>query len=281
MAELVRDLSKARDAYVHRDSDSSLAAHKMKFSKIGITDSQHERNEDGHSDAGDYLKSMVFGGLDGTVTTFTLVCAAIGGHYTMQTLVVLGLAKVLGDAVSMGLGDAISEMAENSFVRAEKDREQWEMENYLEGELEEMVELYVKKGFKEGDARLILQTMVQKNPEFFLNHMLVQELGLMPVDEEDDPWKKGLVMFASFGACGSLVLAPFLLFEHELASNRSTAYVMSATITACVLGGLGWMKAGYTNQTKWKSAMNYMFVGALSASVAYIVSLLARHAANE
>ena len=267
MASNVRDLGKAQNAYDRRDSKESIMAHRRKYTAIDGLDNCDKNSEDGHSDAGDYLKSFIFGGLDGTVTTFTLACAAIGGNYPVQTLMVLGVAKVLSDAISMGLGDAMSEMAETEFVNAEKAREKWEMQNYLEGELEEMVELYVKKGFEEKDASQILNIMVKKNPEFFLNHMLVQELGLMPPDEDDNPLLKGLVMFCSFAICGMAVLIPFVVAEKftlHHSSSRNMAYMVCIAITVCVLGGLGVVKARFSETESCKERFQYIAVGGLS-----------------
>lgn len=284
MASRIRDLEEAKLAFARRDSKESILAHSKKrgYTEIdgtvvpGARDrSDSSSKEAGHSDAGDYVKSLVFGGLDGTVTTFTLVCAAIGGGYRMSTLITLGVAKVLSDAISMGLGDAVSEMAEMSFVKNEKAREKWEMETYLEGEIEEMVELYVSKGFKENDARSILELMVAKNPEFFLNHMLVQELGLMPPDDDNNPLKKGAVMFSSFLVCGLLVIFPFAIIEEsgELDHSRPlVAYVISVMISIIVLGSLGAYKASITRQERGKGALQYIGVGCLSAATAFFVS---------
>lgn len=276
MADKVRDLDKAKGAYDRKDSKESIMAHRRKYTQIeGMEDCS--TSEDGHTDAGDYLKSFIFGGLDGTVTTFTLVCAAIGGSYPVSTLMVLGIAKVLGDAISMGLGDAMSEMAESEFVKAEKAREKWEMQNFLEGELDEMVELYVKKGFEKKDAQQILNLMVKKNPEFFLDHMLVQELGLMPPDEDDSPVMKGIVMFCSFACCGMCVLVPFVVAERSTLSRSSSrvfAYSICVGITMLVLGGLGVIKAKVSKQSEFKSAIQYIAVGGFSAFVAFGISSL-------
>ena len=48
----------------------------------------------------------------------------------------------------------------------------------LQGEIKEMVDLYVEKGISQPDAENIISTM-SKYPEFFVDHMMVQELGLM------------------------------------------------------------------------------------------------------
>ena len=80
----------------------------------------------------------------------------------------MGLANLVADAISMGLGDALSEKAELEHVRREHKRENWEMDNNPKGEIEEMVELYLEKGVSEEDARLILSTFSKyKDCEWF------------------------------------------------------------------------------------------------------------------
>ena len=48
-----------------------------------------------------------------------------------------------------------------------------------------MVEIYMERGLSEEDATTIINTMA-KYKEFFVDHMMVMELGLMPVDAEDE-----------------------------------------------------------------------------------------------
>jgi VIT1/CCC1 family predicted Fe2+/Mn2+ transporter len=95
-----------------------------------------------------------------------------------QVIIVTGFAKLLGDALAMGLGDAISESAEHTLTRGEYKREAWEFKNYPEGEVAEMVDIYVGKGFSREDAARAIGIMTRK-PEYtdaFIKHMLVQEL---------------------------------------------------------------------------------------------------------
>jgi hypothetical protein len=46
----------------------------------------------------------------------------------------------------MGVGDSLSTKAENDHALAEKKREEWEYDNCREGEVKEMVDLYMEKG---------------------------------------------------------------------------------------------------------------------------------------
>ena len=105
----------------------------------------------------------------------------------------------------MGMGEYLSALSEHQYVLSERQREEWEFQNYPQGEVEEMVELYKEQGFPEDDARTIM-TIMAKHHEFFIDHMMVQELGLMPPDEHGNPAMNGLVIFLAFFSFGLVPL---------------------------------------------------------------------------
>ena len=74
---------------------------------------------------GDYVKSMIFGGLDGILTSFAIVAGAAGGGLPVQVVMVLGFSNIFADAFSMGMGEYLSSKAHNEFVMKEKERETW------------------------------------------------------------------------------------------------------------------------------------------------------------
>ena len=82
-------------------------------------------------------------------------------------------------------------------------------DNYEEGEIQEMIELYVSKGFSEHEASTVIHTMA-KHPEFFVNHMMVEELGIMPPNATVIPWRGGLARALGFLVVGFLITAPAL-----------------------------------------------------------------------
>jgi DNA damage-binding protein 1 len=77
----------------------------------------------------------------------------------------------------MGVGEFLSSKAENEWILSERQREAWEMENYPEGEVSEMIEIYEEKGLTNADAKLIVETMA-KYKEFFVDVMMMHELEL-------------------------------------------------------------------------------------------------------
>ena len=77
------------------------------------------------SDHGDFVKSLIFGGLDGIITTFAIVAAVAGSDMDTDVVILMGIANLMADGISMGLGDYLSEVAENNFVNKEREREMW------------------------------------------------------------------------------------------------------------------------------------------------------------
>ena len=77
----------------------------------------------------------------------------------------------------MGVGEFLSSKATNEWILSERRREEWEMENYPEGEIKEMIDIFHEKGLSEADAKLVIETMA-KYKDFFVDMMMQQELEL-------------------------------------------------------------------------------------------------------
>ena len=87
-----------------------------------------------HQEEGGFLKPLIFGGLDGILTSFAIVAGAAGGQLSVPVVLVLGFSNILADALAMGVGEFLSSKAENEWILSERKRESWEMETYPEGE---------------------------------------------------------------------------------------------------------------------------------------------------
>lgn len=55
-----------------------------------------------------YLPQIIYGGIDGLVTTFAVVAGATGGGLSAKTVIIMGIANVLADGVSMSIGAYLS-----------------------------------------------------------------------------------------------------------------------------------------------------------------------------
>jgi VIT1/CCC1 family predicted Fe2+/Mn2+ transporter len=59
-----------------------------------------------------YLKEFVYGGIDGSVTTFAVVAGATGAKLDAGVIIVLGFANLIADGFSMSVGNYLSEKSE-------------------------------------------------------------------------------------------------------------------------------------------------------------------------
>jgi VIT1/CCC1 family predicted Fe2+/Mn2+ transporter len=258
---------KARRAHEEGDKDASRAAHELKLAP--------EKHKTG---AGDYIKSIVFGGMDGVGTTFAVVSAVFGANLNFGTTLIMGFANLLGDGISMGMGDFLSERAEIAFVRKEQQRERWECDNYLEGEKREMVEIYLERGFAQEDAEKIVDIYTRK-PEYFdafVESMMVYELGLQPSSGDEAPFKNGLVTFASFMLLGVIPLIPYVITAavygtSGLAGDSLATFIISVVLAFGTMFTLGSITSRFTASTWIRAGLFMLANGFIVTAAAYLI----------
>jgi len=68
--------------------------------------------KEAHKKGGERMKTCPFGGLDGIITTFAVVAGAGGGGLSVEVVLIMGFSSLVADALSMGVGDALSSKAE-------------------------------------------------------------------------------------------------------------------------------------------------------------------------
>ncbi len=50
----------------------------------------------------------MFGGVDGIITTFSVVAGTTGAGLSSGVVIILGIANLFADGISMGVGDYLS-----------------------------------------------------------------------------------------------------------------------------------------------------------------------------
>jgi DNA damage-binding protein 1 len=264
--DLKEATSAAQDAHKTGDAEASKLIHDQKAAA-------HAHAEK-HGGAGaDFVKSIVFGGLDGIITTFAIVAAVAGANLDPEVVILMGFSNVLADGISMGLGDYLSSKAENDYILHERKREAWEYDNYPEGEIAEMIDIYVSKGFSREDATTIITTYTSK-PEYrdlFIDHMMVEELGHQVPDEDDNPAMDGLVTFLSFLFFGSIPMWFYVAFVGAGYDEADVMFAVACVATVITMFSLGAFKAKITKQPMMKAGLLMTLNGSLAAGSAYLL----------
>ena len=256
-----------KEAYKQQNAKQSRALHDENVLKIAMQPEQHKQ-------MGDYVKSLIYGGLDGIITTFAIVTSVEGAQLSTSTMLVFGFANLIADGLAMGIGDYLSEMSEIEYIISEKEREKWEFSNYEEGEVQEMVQIYEQNGISKDDAMLMLRTM-SKYKKFFIDHMMTMELQLKPPSGDEEPVKGGLVTLASFLLFGCVPLLSYVAFngiEFDRSASIDPKFAISIVMTVLTLFGLGVLKGRLTESSMLKSGLFIAANGIFAAAAAYLIA---------
>ncbi len=262
----VKRLDKSREAYAARDKDAGARAHDPAYIARVVEDS-----DDIHG-GGEYryLGDVVYGGLDGIITTFAIVSGVAGAHMGTGAILIMGIANLLADGISMATGAYISSKSEQQSYAEERQREAWEREHFPEGEKTELYEIYQKRGYSEEDARELVDILF-RNSELWLDTMMSEELDMHSDDKR--PLYAGLVTLVAFVAAGAVPLSIYLL-GLVVTLPGGWSYPISITLSALALFGLGSLRVRVTRRPPLRSGLEMLLIGGLAAGVAYVVGSL-------
>ncbi|RPI02415.1 MAG: hypothetical protein EHM72_04215 [Calditrichaeota bacterium] len=254
---LTRNLEKAREAFKHRNPATSQLAHS-------------HQPEEHKQEQGQHLKSIVYGGLDGIITTFAIVAGVAGAALSSGVVLILGFANLIADGLSMAIGDYTSTRAENQYFASERQRELWEVENYPDGEKQELLDLYINKGISPPDAEAIV-ALISKNKKAWVDIMMVEELGI--IESSESPLKNALATFLSFVVLGFVPLAVFVL-SYFIPWLKPNAFYFAVAMTGITLFGLGAFQSRFTGQNWLKSGTEIVLIGGIAAAAAFLIGFL-------
>jgi hypothetical protein len=79
-----------------------------------------------------HIKSIVYGGLDGIITIFSMVASTSGANLTASILITIGFANLLADAFSMSISDYLSSKADSEYQTTIDTQRMEQLEKYPE-----------------------------------------------------------------------------------------------------------------------------------------------------
>ncbi len=255
---LSRNLEKALQAYANRDRQASKQAH------------DPQAAEEHQTERGQLIRSLIYGGLDGIITTFAVVAGVAGAALEPTVVLILGFANLFADGLSMAIGDYLSTRAEQEYQASERAREEWEINNYPEGEQRELVDLYETKGMSRDDAQTVVG-IISKHHAAWVDIMMVEELGIITSDES--PFRNALATFLSFAAFGFVPLLTYVLGTF-IPVIQSASFLFAGTLTGATLFVLGALKTLLTNRSWLRSGIEMLVVGGAAAAAAYGIGAL-------
>ena len=217
-----------------------------------------------------YLAEVVYGGIDGSVTTFAVVAGAAGAHLDSSIVIILGFANLLADGFAMSVGSFLSQKAEIAQYNKHSDIEYWEIENMPEVEVEEVREIYANKGF-EGELLEKVVSVITSDKDRWVDTMMKDELEMYHPGKP--PLMTALATFLAFITVG---LIPLIIYVMDYIKNFEDVnlFFTASLLTGIAFIFVGALKAYVAKTHMLRGIAETLFLGASAAVIAYYVGVV-------
>lgn len=210
------------------------------------------------------LRDVIYGAIDGAVTTFAIVAGVVGAELSTKVIIALGIANVLADGFSMAAGNYSGTKAELDDARRLRDVEERHIRLAPEGERAELRAILAEKGL-EGDVLDAAVKAIAANKKNWIDMMLVEEYGLSPVDPF--PMRAATATFLAFLVAGMVPLLPYLFGAED-------AFRWSIVMTGFTFFAVGALKSIWSLAAWWRSGIETLMIGGAAAAIAYVVGTM-------
>ena len=213
-----------------------------------------------------WLRDVILGGQDGLVNILGIILGVIAGGGSNTVLVAAGFAAAITESISMGAVGYTSSVSQRDYYRAEREREETEVDTMPQAERQEIREIYAAKGFSGELLDQVVDT-ITANRDRWVATMMDEELHLQPV-ERADIFRSAIVITIATLIGHLIPLLPFLWLD------RTPALVLAIVLSAVVLFGVG-VYSAVTLVGDWrKSGLKMMVIGLGAAGIGFLIGRL-------
>uniref|UniRef100_A0A6B2LDM1 UBA domain-containing protein n=1 Tax=Arcella intermedia TaxID=1963864 RepID=A0A6B2LDM1_9EUKA len=237
-----------------------------------------------------YIRSVVYGGTDGIITIFAVVAGVSGAALPSGVLLILGVATLFADALSMSVSDYLSSTAdaEKELVERNAFGRDYDSDTHLIHT--DLMRIFRNKGFSKAEAETLTQ-IIAGNRELSIDLMVLDAENCSPPHR---PLVSALYTFMSFVFFGFIPLALYILllpspaptitttsgsdFSVKVTENRvglEWTFYYGTGFTLMTLFALGILKGRLTKSTvksNWWNGFQMVSVGGAAAFVAYLIA---------
>ncbi len=216
------------------------------------------------------LRDVVYGAIDGTVTTFAVVAGVAGAGLDAAVVIVLGVANLVADGFSMAVSNYLGVRAEEQRRRRLRREEEQHLDLVPEGEVEEVRQLLARWDL-EGRVLDDVVEAVTSDRRRWVDVMLRLEhdLPARPMH----PVRAAAATLVAFVSVGAVPLVPFVVDEVWPAAIGS-AFAWSTALTGLGFAAVGVAKARVVEAGAWRSGLETLAIGGAAAGLAFAAGTL-------
>jgi len=186
-----------------------------------------------------------------------LIVGVAAAAATQNTVLIAGVAGLVAGAMSMAAGEYVSVSSQSDTERADLARERKELSQNPAFQLDELAEIYVKRGVDQALARQVAQQLMAKDA---LSAHARDELGISEITTAR-PVQAALTSAASFSVGAAM---PLLMVVLSPASAMALTVSAASLAFLALLGAIG-ARAGGANVLR--ATVRVTFWGALAMAL--------------
>ena len=204
-----------------------------------------------------WLRAAVLGANDGIVSTASLIVGVAAANANPKDVLIAGVAGLVAGAMSMAAGEYVSVSSQSDTEHADLERERKELSNAPEFEVQELTEIYVKRGV---EAKLAREVALQLMAKDALGAHAHDELGISEMTTAR-PVQAALTSAATFAAGAAM---PLFMVLVSPAHYLILIVTVASLLFLALLGGLG-ARAGGADVVR--ATLRVTFWGALAMAL--------------
>lgn len=204
-----------------------------------------------------WLRAAVLGANDGIISTASLIVGVAAAATNQNDVLIAGVAGLVAGAMSMAAGEYVSVSSQSDTEQADLARERKELSDSPAFELDELADIYVKRGVDSALARQVAQQLTAKDA---LGAHARDELGISDITTAR-PVQAALTSAVTFSVGAAM---PLLMVIVSPASMLVTVVSAASLGFLALLGTIG-ARAGGANILR--ATVRVTFWGALAMAL--------------
>lgn len=211
-----------------------------------------------------WLRASVLGANDGLISTSSLIVGMAAAQSSTTTVVLAGVAGLVGGALSMAAGEYVSVSSQADSERADLARERQELSSAPEAEQRELAGIYVGRGLSRELAEQVARQLTAHDA---LGAHARDELGITDMSRAQP-------VLAALASAGSFALGalPAVLLAVLLPQARLTIGVFAMSLVLlCMLGAVAARLGG---ASLLRGALRVAFWGVIAMAVTGVAGRL-------
>ncbi len=204
-----------------------------------------------------WLRAAVLGANDGILSTASLIVGVAAATATQNEVLIAGVAGLVAGAMSMAAGEYVSVSSQSDSEQADLKRERTELTENPEFELDELAEIYVKRGVDRDLARQVARQLMTKDA---LSAHAHDELGISEITTAR-PVQAALTSAVSFSVGAAM---PLLMV---VVSPTGTLVLIVSAASLGFLAFLGAIGARVGGANVLRGTFRVIFWGALAMAL--------------